>query len=399
MSTLDSPISILGGMTIRTFMEEYWQQKPLVIRGGLVDFPLPLEADELAGLSMEEEVESRIVIENGHTPWELQQGPFNEDTFANLPETEWTLLVQAVDHWVPEIQELKERFHFLPSWRLDDVMVSYATEGGSVGPHFDQYDVFLIQVAGARRWQVLSPSQYKDAPIKDIQLHILSEFTPDSTQEYDLQPGDILYLPPNFAHNGRALDNDCMTYSIGFRAPSIQDALTGMHDQLIEETDEKRRFASPGVFKELHHAAIDSEDIQYLHSELSKLLNQPEKLLDWLGQNMSDVKYPEFQKTLTAEEVSQALNQAKSGAAFFRPGDARICYAESFTHPEQIKVFCNGDNLLVDKSLESLIQAICDQVEFDFTELDFSQHADLEPMLRFLFQAQGLVELIENEEL
>ncbi|MFT2110166.1 JmjC domain-containing protein [Marinomonas sp. 2405UD68-3] len=398
MSTLDSPISILGGMTIRTFMEEYWQKKPLVIRGGLKDFPLPLEADELAGLSMEEEVESRIVIEKGNTPWELQQGPFTDETFANLPEEEWTLLVQAVDHWVPEIQELKERFHFLPSWRLDDIMVSYATKGGSVGPHFDQYDVFLIQMSGGRRWQVLPPDQYTDIPIKDIDLHILSEFTPNPELEYDLHTGDILYLPPNYAHNGRALDNECMTYSVGFRAPSIQDALTGIHDQLIEQADEKKRFAAPGLFKEIHHAEIDSSDLSYLHSELSKLLDQPEKLLDWLGQNMSDVKYPEYQKILTTEETEQAFSQIQKGATFFRPGDARICYATSTENSRQIKLFCNGDHLVVDHTLESFIQAICDQVEFEFTELDFDKHSDIALILKFLLQTQGLIELTENEE-
>ncbi len=398
MSTLDSPISILGGMTIRTFMEEYWQQKPLLIRGGLQDFTLPLEADELAGLSMEEEVESRIVIENGKTPWELQQGPFSDETFATLPEEEWTLLVQAVDHWVPEIQDLKERFHFLPSWRLDDIMVSYATKGGSVGPHFDQYDVFLVQVSGSRRWQVLSPEQYTDSPIPNIDLHILSEFNADPEQEYDLHTGDILYLPPNYAHNGRSLDNDCMTYSVGFRAPSIQDALTGIHDQLIEETDEKNRFAAPGVFKEIHHAEIDSSDLSYLHSELSKLLDQPEHLLDWLGQTMSDVKYPEYQKVLSSEEVEEAFEQVKNGATFFRPGDARICYAKSVENNLQVKLFCNGDNLVVDHSLEGFIQAICDQIEFSFTELDVKQHSDITPILKFLLQTQGLIELTENEE-
>ena len=398
MTTLDTSLAILGGMTARTFLSDYWQQKPLVIRAGLTDFELPLEADELAGLAMEEEVESRIVIEQGQQPWELRQGPFQEADFASLPAQEWTLLVQAVDHWVPEIQALKERFHFLPSWRLDDVMVSYATQGGSVGPHYDQYDVFLVQVSGQRRWQILPPEQYDDSAMANSELHILQNFQADPALEWDLNAGDILYLPPNYAHNGRALDDDCMTYSVGFRAPSLQDALTGLHDNLIENIDEKRRFAAPATLKEGHHAAISQADITYLHAQLTQLIDQPERLMDWLGNTMSDVKYPEYQIPLSKAEAEAAFAQAQAGQTFFRPGDARICYTIAAQADNSLQLFCNGESIKVSAELETFVQAICDEVEFDFSGLDMHQHADIIPLIQFLISKQGLVELTANQD-
>ena len=396
MTTLDTPLSILGGMSANTFLRDYWQKKPLLIRAGLSDFEPPLEADELAGMAMESEVESRIVIEQGKTPWQTIKGPFTEDTFAQLPDQEWTLLIQAVDHWVPEVQELKERFHFLPSWRLDDVMVSYATKGGSVGPHYDQYDVFLVQVSGKRRWQVLAPDAYQDQAIKDIDLHILSNFKADPEQDWELEAGDILYLPPNFAHNGRALDDDCMTYSIGFRAPSMQEVLTGIRDQICEVDNEKHRFSSPSDHEEPHHAEIHHSDISYLQQELKAMLDQPEMLADWLGTYMSEVKYPEFHGDLNQEDTQTSLEDALKGVPFFRPGDARICYHANAEN-KLIQLYCNGAKIEIAKELEPLVHAICDQVEFDFSTLETDKHKDILPMLSFLISKQGVVHLPAEE--
>ena len=399
MTDLNTPLTILGGMTAQTFIDEYWQKKPLLIRGGLVDFTLPLEADELAGMAMEEDIESRIVIENGIRPWEMRQGPFTEDTFATLPEKEWTLLVQAVDHWVPEVQALKEQFEFLPSWRLDDVMISYATEGGSVGPHYDQYDVFLVQVSGKRRWQVLAPDEYQDSAIPNIKLHILDNFPVNPNMDWELETGDILYLPPNFAHNGRALDDECMTYSIGFRAPSMQDVLTGIRDKLCETDNVKDRFAAPETAARQHSAHISKDDIQYLQTELTRLINQPDLLAEWLGETMSESKYPEYLEPLNQEELNNAFNSATQGQTFIRPGDARLCYyaQQGAEDKGKIRVFCNGEHLLVDAALTGFVEAVCHQVEFDFSGLDLTQNTDLEPLVRFLIRQQGLIELAAEE--
>lgn len=405
MTDLTTPLTILGGMTAQTFLDDYWQKKPLLIRGGLVNFTLPLEADELAGMAMEEDIESRIVIEHGKTPWETKQGPFNEKTFANLPEKEWTLLVQAVDHWVPDIQALKEQFEFLPSWRLDDVMASYATKGGSVGPHYDQYDVFLVQVSGRRRWQVLAPNEYQDSAIENIKLHILDNFPVNSNMDWELDTGDILYLPPNFAHNGRALDDDCMTYSIGFRAPSMQDVLTGIRDKLCENDNVKDRFAAPETAARQHSAHISKDDIGYLQDQLVRMINHPDQLAQWLGETMSESKYPEFLTPLNQQDVDECFANAIQGYSLVRPGDARICYyiqEQNLKHPQakqgEIRVFCNGDHVLVDAELTSFVEAVCHQVEFDLSGLDLSQNAELEPLIRFFIRQQGLIELMAPEE-
>ncbi|TYL47378.1 cupin domain-containing protein [Marinomonas sp. IMCC 4694] len=405
MTDLTTPLTILGGMTAQTFLDDYWQKKPLLIRGGLVNFTLPLEADELAGMAMEEDIESRIVIEHGKTPWETKQGPFTEKTFANLPEKEWTLLIQALDHWVPEVQALKEQFEFLPSWRLDDVMVSYATEGGSVGPHYDQYDVFLVQVSGRRRWQVLAPNEYQDSAIENISLHILDNFPVNTDMDWELETGDILYLPPNFAHNGRALDDDCMTYSIGFRAPSMQDVLTGIRDKLCETDNVKDRFAAPETAARQHSAHISKDDIGYLQAQLARLINQPDQLAQWLGETMSESKYPEYLSPLNQHDVDEAFVNAVKGQTFVRPGDARICYyvqEQNLEHLQaeqgEIRVFCNGEHLLVNATLIGFVEAVCHQVEFDFSGLDLSQNAELEPLVRFFIRQQGLIELMAPEE-
>ncbi|MBM6549554.1 cupin domain-containing protein [Marinomonas ostreistagni] len=392
---IDTPLSILAGISAKTFYQEYWQKKPLLIRGGAKDIELPISADELAGLAMEEEVESRLVIEQGDTPWQLQQGPFTEDTFAQLPESEWTLLVQAVDHWVPAVQALRERFNFLPSWRVDDIMVSYATEGGSVGPHYDQYDVFLVQLAGKRRWQVLAPEQYQDTNLEGTKLHILDIFEVDPKQDYELEAGDILYLPPNFAHNGRALDNECMTFSVGFRAPSVQAALQGVTDKLCEEVDEKNRFAAPEPLERDHHAQIQVSDIDHLRNKLLDLIDDPALLAQWLGETMSESKYPEYTAQLNQKELDDVYTQALRGDTFIRPGDARLSY---YNEHSTCLLFCNGQSLAIAAELIPFIEAICDQEEFDFSGLEINQHPQLAETLRFLLQHQAIVALPFEDE-
>ncbi len=211
-------MSVLG-MSAARFLREYWQKKPLLVRGAFPALRDCLTPEELAGLSCEEGVESRIVRERGgREPWEVTFGPHPESRFASLPERGWTLLVQELNRHVPEAALLLEHFSFVPNVRVDDVMVSYAAPGGSVGPHLDSYDVFLIQGMGRRRWRY-DTSRTSDTRLRDgLDLRILRRFTPDADEV--LGPGDMLYLPPGFAHHGVAV-TPCLTYSIGFRAPGF----------------------------------------------------------------------------------------------------------------------------------------------------------------------------------
>jgi 50S ribosomal protein L16 3-hydroxylase len=209
----------LLGMSAARFLREHWQKKPLLVRGAMPGLRDPRTPDELAGLSCEDGVESRIVRERGGSaPWEVTWGPHPESTFATLPDRGWTLLVQELNRHVPEAALLLEPFAFVPNVRIDDVMVSYAAPGGSVGPHLDSYDVFLVQGSGQRRW-LYNTRPTKDARFREgLDLRILASFRPDADEV--LEPGDMLYLPPGFAHHGVAV-TPCLTYSIGFRAPSF----------------------------------------------------------------------------------------------------------------------------------------------------------------------------------
>ena len=246
MATNTHPIEVRAranqrlGMPIARFLRDYWQKRPLLVRAAFADFRNPVAPDDLAGLACEELALSRIAI---HEPkrdrWTLRNGPFAESDFSKLPGTHWTLLVQDVDKWDADVAALLAHFSFLPTWRIDDVMVSYAEDGGSVGAHVDQYDVFLLQGLGRRRWEISADG---DAPKEfrtDAELKLLREFMP--THDWLLEPGDMLYLPPGLPHRGIAA-GACMTYSIGMRAPSQADLLGDFVDHLIERLPEEARY-------------------------------------------------------------------------------------------------------------------------------------------------------------
>jgi 50S ribosomal protein L16 3-hydroxylase len=222
------PLSLLGGISPEQFMSQYWQKKPLLIRAAVPDFKPLVEEKALLAMAANDEVESRLV-EHTAKGWKLTPGPIDKP--PSMKKKDWTLLVQGVDLHVGAVHVLMQQFRFVPDARLDDVMISLAGEGGGVGPHFDSYDVFLLQAAGRRRWQI---SAQKDLTLVDgAPLKILQNFKP--TQEYILEPGDMLYLPPRYAHDGVALDAGCQTYSIGFRAPKAGELAREILHRLAEE--------------------------------------------------------------------------------------------------------------------------------------------------------------------
>jgi 50S ribosomal protein L16 3-hydroxylase len=223
-----NPLPLLGGISPEQFMRQYWQKKPLLIRAAVPDFKPLVPEEELLAMAADEEVESRLV-EHTAKGWKLSPGPIDKP--PSLKKKDWTLLVQGVDLHVQAVHELLAQFRFCPDARLDDVMISLAGQQGGVGPHFDSYDVFLLQAAGRRRWQI---SAQKDLTLVDgAPLKILQNFKP--TQEYILEPGDMLYLPPRYAHDGVALDAGCQTYSIGFRAPRAGELARELLHRIAEE--------------------------------------------------------------------------------------------------------------------------------------------------------------------
>jgi 50S ribosomal protein L16 3-hydroxylase len=235
---------LLGGLTPARFLRDYWQKQPLLVRAAWPDWRDPLSPEELAGLACEAGVESRLVLAQAGDPWTVRHGPFQEADFLGLPDSHWTLLVQDVDKQAPDhYADLLEPFRFIPDWRIDDLMVSYATAQGSVGPHTDDYDVFLLQGLGRRRWQLSHQADPADT-VPDSELRLLRRFTAE--QEWVLEPGDLLYLPPRLAHYGVALE-PCLTYSVGFRAPSHRELLSGFLDFLLEHIVPDLRYGDPDL--------------------------------------------------------------------------------------------------------------------------------------------------------
>jgi 50S ribosomal protein L16 3-hydroxylase len=274
------------GMPAADFLRDYWQKKPLLVRNAFPGFVSPISPEDLAGLACEEAALSRIVA---HQPdgdrWLLQHGPFPEDLFPGLPQHDWTLLVQDVDKWDADVAALLPAFDFLPRWRIDDIMVSYAAPGGSVGAHVDQYDVFLLQAQGRRRWQVDARENPPTAFRDDVELRLLREFEP--SHEWVLEPGDMLYLPPGVPHHGTAEDA-CLTFSIGMRAPSAAELLGDYIDTLAADADESLRYRDPDLAPPSDPNEIDAAAMSRVVEALNLLrMNDPDRLGDWFGRFIS----------------------------------------------------------------------------------------------------------------
>lgn len=350
--TSDIPLQILGGISARDFLRDYWQKKPLLIRQAIPSFESPISPDELAGLSLEDEVESRLVIEHGESPWELRRGPFGDDTYQNLPERDWTLLVQSVDQLVPEVAELIEHFRFLPNWRIDDVMVSFAAPGGGVGPHFDNYDVFLLQAHGQRKWRIGQVCDADSPMLPHADLRILSEF--HGTEEWVLGPGDMLYLPPKLAHFGTAEDA-CMTYSIGFRAPSAAEVLTHFTDFLAQFLPDEERYSDADLTPVDDPYQIQSDALERLRAMLTEHMGDERLLLTWFGQFMTEPRYPERVQGPEIDEA-QLLDALNDGAILVKNLSARLAWSEVDIG---LLLFASGQSRLLPEHLKELLKLIC----------------------------------------
>ncbi|GAB3012544.1 cupin domain-containing protein [Bowmanella dokdonensis] len=294
----------LQGFDPHTFLANYWQKQPLLIRGGFVDFIDPLDEHDLAGLAQEPDVDSRIVSNQGQK-WQASQGPFED--FEPYCQGKWSLLVQSVDRYLDEASDLLNAFNFIPRWRLDDLMVSYSVPGGGVGPHVDQYDVFIIQGKGSRRWQVGAAK-----PLTELQPHPLLRQVEPFTPILDevLQSGDILYIPPGFPHAGEAL-SDCLNYSVGFRAPNQQELLSSFADYVLDQQETSQRHQDPGLsLREFQHE-ITRQDKEALRALMLKAFDG-EGFDQWLGSFLSEAgpapsdNNHEFQM-VTTEQISAHL--------------------------------------------------------------------------------------------
>ncbi len=292
-ASANTPLPVLGNISAQYFLDHYWQKKPLLIRGAFAKGFAPLTKAEILRLAGYDEAESRLVSFEDDQ-WQLDYGPFARAVFSalngNKPK-KWTVLIQDTQHFSYEAHQLLAKFNFLPQTRIDDLMVSYAVKGGGVGPHFDSYDVFLLQGAGKRRWQISSKCDFALKP--EMPLKILQHFSAD--QEWLLEEGDMLYLPPSFAHDGVAETDDCVTWSIGFRSPSNQELLDAYLDDLRDRlkidgryADKKRRATGPH-----NHAGIDSMLQMAFGGTISAAIAaaiKPAKLNAFVGRFLSQPK-------------------------------------------------------------------------------------------------------------
>lgn len=350
-------MSALRDFDVAGFLRDTWQQRPLLIRNAWQEWSNPLEPDELAGLACEAEVESRLVRQPAPGKWELEHGPFAPERFGELGACSWTLLVQAVDHHVAEVAALIEPFRFIPNWRIDDVMVSYASDGGGVGPHFDQYDVFLVQGLGRRRWRIGQRCDDTTPLLPHDGLRLLAEF--ETQEEWVLEAGDILYVPPGFAHDGVAVGDDCMTYSVGFRAPSRGDLVSAWTDHVLDALDEVDRYTDAGLPADANPGEISAAALVRLQDMVMGALGDRAAFASWFGRYVTEPK-DELLDWTPEDQITAADLTAGCGPCLF---DRNPASRFSFVRQEgnAVELFVDGVSFTCRGPVARVAERMCEK--------------------------------------
>lgn len=341
--------ALLGGRSPRSFLADYWQKRPLLVRGAWPQLGDPVSVSDLFRLAARADCESRLVIRDG-ARWRLEHGPFPAAAFRRLPARRWTLLVQGLNHLVPAADRLLRAFRFVPYARLDDVMVSYAAPGGGVGPHADSYDVFLLQGRGRRRWRIARSRQLEldeRAPLK-----VLRRFRAE--REWVLEPGDMLYLPPGIAHEGTALE-PCLTYSIGFRAPSAHELavafLAFLEDRLAPG---ERRYADPDLRPARRPAALDGAFVERCIAMLGGIRWTRDDVEAFLGAHLSEPK-PHVRFFPPARPLSRgAFERAAAGRGLRLAGASGMLFRHR-------AVYLNGERIVAAGATRRLLERLADE--------------------------------------
>ncbi|WP_286267655.1 cupin domain-containing protein [Thalassotalea atypica] len=362
----------LNGLTPQAFLDEYWQKKPFVIRQGFKDFQDILSPEELAGLACEERVESRRVFKENNQ-WQAEFGPF--ESYDHLGSEGWTFIVQALNNWVPEGNDLIKCFDFIPRWRLDDLMVSYGTPGGGVGPHIDLYDVFICQGSGSRRWRVGSLGPHKEFAAHPALLHTEAF---DPIIDVELKTGDILYIPPGFPHDGVSLENS-MSFSVGFRTDSAQNMHSALADHMIDHGLAQQQISDPVRKVATQSGLIIDEDLEKIKQHLFDALDD-NLIASFAGEFLTRSKCPldidedglSGDEEFTSAEIVELLDQQP----LVKLGGVRCLYFESYN--ETGDFYVNGEKITLPKKLRPLIPAFCNEYEISIQQLsDFIEHNEL----------------------
>lgn len=352
----------INELSEQAFLNQYWQKKPLLIKRGFSDFKDPLDANELAGLAMEDSIESRIIT-NHNQQWQSHQGPFED--FEILTDEHATLLVQAVDHWHPEAAQLLEPFRFIPNWRIDDLMISYSTPGGGVGPHLDQYDVFIIQGEGKRHWRVGLPDASLKQFAQNKSLLQVEAFT--AVIDCVLEPGDILYIPPGCPHEGYAIEN-ALNYSVGFRAPNQQDLLSSFADHIIDTESGQIRYTDHTLALRDSKGELTQSEVDKVKTLMQALIENDSLFKNWLGNTLSQ---PKHDMDLAPEEnpfsTAEIMQQLDSDMTFERIGGTRAIYQ---CIGDELLLSVNGENYPLPLSDLEAVKQLTDFIEFDSSLLN-----------------------------
>ncbi|MBA2710597.1 MAG: cupin domain-containing protein [Tatlockia sp.] len=376
------------------FLTNYWQKRPLVIRKALPDFVNPLSPDELAGLAMEEEIESRIVIEtvNKYPYWHLKRGPFLEKDFAKLPKTHWTLLVQGVDRFIPEVASMFNYFNFIPQWRRDDIMISYAVEQGSVGPHYDNYDVFLYQAKGQRKWSLTTKNCNETNYLKDIDLRIMQDF--EVEEEYILEEGDLLYLPPHVGHYGKAISAECMTYSFGYRSYQAQELLESFTEYMAEQQQTNLLYKDPNWSSLNNNGELPKQAWLNAKILIQELLDDETRFKTWFGcfatqlDQQAETLLPLIDEEKT--KLTEFMSDLVKSSGFRRNPLCRFAY-EVYEDPSEVALFINGCQWDTDKVSIELIKLVANSaVLLNETIADFLNKKEDQQFLYDLWLLQWL---------
>ncbi|MDO6711811.1 cupin domain-containing protein [Aliiglaciecola sp. 2_MG-2023] len=367
------------------FLTEYWQKKPLVIRKAFSDFVDPLDEHELAGLAQEEEVDSRIISKK-QGKWSNSPGPFSD--FTPYCIGDWSLLVQSVDHYIPEAKMLLDSFDFIPNWRVDDLMVSYSEANGGVGPHVDQYDVFIIQGRGSRRWQV-GANKHHDSIQPAKNLKQITGFDPIIDEV--LEPGDLIYIPPGFPHNGVAITS-CLNYSVGFRAPTQRELLDGFVDYAQAKNLFNLRYSDPDLTLRDSRFEIKPSEIEKLKNMFNQMINSVH-FDDFIATYFTETKDVDMYEADLTENYSlnEIVNLLDSGVSFERKLDTKIIQQKvRLNNKYQMVTWINQHRINVESEHESMLFKMLNSSVLDKqTKINYADGLIFNQILAKLVNAGG----------
>lgn len=341
-------LKLLGGLTPQQFLRQHWQKQPLLVRQAIPGFQGVASQTQLGALTQNPNTKSRLIFNEGKK-WRLETGPFSKNRIKQLPQTNWTILLQDLNHYSAAGAALLREFSFIPYARLDDLMVSYAAPGGGVGPHFDSYDVFLLQGEGRRRWRI---SAQKDLSlIANLPLKILRNFRAE--QEWELGAGDMLYLPPGYAHEGVALTH-CSTYSIGFRAPSAQELAFNFLNHIQDELALDGMYTDPELSLQRHPAEISGAMVKKVARTMRRLVWSEDDYAHFLGKYLTEPKsHVFFIPPQAPPELAEFRRRALRG------GLSLDRKSRLLTHGEW--VFMNGDRMRIPAQSIAVLRELSDQ--------------------------------------